>query len=156
MRKFRRIGLAVSVVALVPSCNAAAAATGLTHSHARAAACHAWRVTGTWGSVQGNGFHVTFHFTQNGTRISGTSVLPASEAAGAGYATGVLTGTVKANHLNVVTHWTSTTTTPAPIGNYYGTISAHRIVGHGRDVSPGASHTPVVWSAGGKASCVKH
>jgi hypothetical protein len=138
---------------------AAAEAGPSIHSRAaaRAAGCVQWNVAGVWTSVQSNGYHVTFHLVQHGIKLSGTSVNPAREAAGLGYTNGTVTGTVKGDHLNLVTHWQKSTLTGVlNIGNYYGTVSARHIDGLGRNLASGVSHATVTWSASGAARCTKH
>ncbi|MGC2175634.1 MAG: hypothetical protein WA614_09245 [Acidimicrobiales bacterium] len=157
MRVKNRISIAIVFAALVPLGATAAQASTVPHSRAtpRVAACAQWNVAGTWASAQSNDYHVTFHIVQHGTKISGTSVNPSGEAASLGYTTGTFTGTVKGDHFNLVTHWTrSTVTGVLNIGNYYGTVSAGRITGLGRNLTVGISHQTVTWLATGRARCV--
>jgi hypothetical protein len=144
---------------VLPAGVAAAKAGPSIHSlaAARAAGCVQWNVAGSWTSMQSNGYHVTFHLKQHGIKLSGTSINPAREAAGLGYTTGTVTGTVKGHHLNLVTHWQKSTLTGVlNIGNYYGTVSAHHVEGLGRNLAVGVSHATVTWSASGAARCTKH
>jgi hypothetical protein len=154
-----RVSVALLVAALAPVGVAAAEAGPSIHSRAatRAAACVQWNVAGVWTSIQSNGYHVTFHLVQHGIKLSGTSLNPPREAAGLGYTTGTVTGTVKGDHFNLVTHWQKSTLTGVRnIGNYYGTVSAHHIDGLGRNLAVGVSHATVTWSASGAARCSKH
>jgi hypothetical protein len=154
-----RVAVLVAFAAAVPS-GALAAGSGrsIHQPTARpAAACSRWNIGGTWASSQANGVHVTFHLKQHGTRLTGTTVNPASEAAQLGYTTGTLRGTITGNHFDVVTDWQkSTVNGVSNIGKYYGTVTAHRIVGYGRNIAAGQSHQALTWAARGTAHCIKH
>jgi len=99
MRATQRIvPVALGAVALLAPTAGGASARTVTG----AAPCTQWNVTGTWSTSQANNFHVTFRFKQIGTKLTGTAILPAGEAASLGYSTGKFTGTVKGKHLSLI------------------------------------------------------
>jgi len=157
MRARLLLGLIVTLAGL--------AAAGIsTASHAVSAAtganCAQLNVTGTWTTIQSNVYHVTWHFTQKGTAITGTAVLPAEDAANGGYTgtVGHVTGSIKGSHLDVTVTWPPHTDGKISHGRYAGTVTegpgsrgGHVTDGQAWDlVNPS---TKASWTGSGAATC---
>ncbi len=99
-------------------------------------ACRQWNVTGTWESGQSNVNRVTYRFVQKHTRLSGVGKLSAADAAGAGFQSGTLSGTVKGTHIRFVVVWQrSSHDGLVHRGLYTGVVSSHHIIGQTRDLT---------------------
>ena len=115
---------------------------------------------GSWTTVQSNVYHVTWHFTQKGTAITGTAILPAQDAAQGNYTgtVGHVTGSIKNSRLDVTVTWPPHTDGKISHGRYVGTVSEASGSGSGRvadgeawDVlNPSAKAT---WTGVGHAQC---
>jgi hypothetical protein len=131
---------------------AATASAQVTNSAAKT--CQHWNVTGRWPSAQSNNFHVTFQLKQVGTKVTGTAIVPPSEAASLGYKTGPINGTVKGSHILLTVHWEkSSITGVSHIGRYPGTITSGHMAGnHASDLAvPGPT---AAWTAHGPTRCI--
>jgi hypothetical protein len=120
------------------------------------AVCKQWSVGGTWATYQTNDYHISFHFIQKGTVVTGVATLPKAEATRFGFVAnaGKFKGTLKGSHLVVRVHWPRTTAGALLVAQYMGTVSKTAIRGSGRDITtPGAPS--VAWTGTGSAKCVR-
>jgi hypothetical protein len=102
-----------------------------------------WQVAGTWNITQNNGYHPTFVITQNGTALTGSGTLTASETTLGGYtgSTGNGTGSVDGNVFTFIVTWPPKTDGKTISGTYSGTITEGRIDGD-------------TWFGAGPSQCV--
>jgi hypothetical protein len=110
--------------------------TGIPRADA-ADPCNQWDVTGTWSTQQGNGYAVTFNFSQSGQNLGGS--------AGYGSVSGGLSGTIQGNQLNVVVGWSN-----GSRGRYVATVSQGSLTGTTSNVATGASTS---WTGSGPTRC---
>ena len=158
MRHPRRVltaGAIVLLATILPFTLTAGASAAST-SRAGAGPCTGWKVTGTWHASQSNLTSLTFKFIQHGVKLTGTSVIPPSEAAALGYRTGSITGTIQGSRINFVTHWERSSIDGVKnIGHYFGTISTNKMAGGANNLARDPD-TQETWSAHGTALCTKH
>jgi hypothetical protein len=125
------------------------------------AGCEQWDVTGTWTTIQSNRYRVTWKFTQSGTTITGTGVLPAADASAGGYTGTVgqlVKGKITGDRLDVVVQWPKRTDGSVIRGEYVGTVKKGGAENRGTvddgqawDVTnPGSRAT---WTGSGAAKC---
>ncbi len=111
-------------------------------------------VTGKWRETQSNfAPGAIFQLRQRGTKLTGTATIAPGAAASLGYSKGTVTGTVKANHIDLVVRWErSTIDGSRNLGHYFGTVTVHRMSGGANNLakSPAVMET---WSARGSAPC---
>ena len=149
-----RLGISV-IVAVVASSwlSVSAADSSVASPSARTAGCSR-NVTGRWRQTQSNfAAGATLQLRQSGTKLTGSATIAPSAAASLGYSKGTLTGTVKANHIDLVVRWDrSTIDGVRNLGHYFGTVTAHRMSGGANNLakSPEVMET---WSARGSAPC---
>ena len=109
-------------------------------------------VAGTWVTSQGNNYHVTFNFGQNGSSVYGSASIPEHERTRAGYTSSVgsVSGSVENDYIDVVVTWSHPN---GPVkGRYYGRVSSTELYGSGYNLANPVA-TSVDWHGTGRASC---
>jgi hypothetical protein len=143
------------IIAVVASSwlGVSAADSSVASPLARTAGCSR-NVTGSWRQTQSNfPAGATFQLRQSGTEVTGSATIAPDAAASLGYSKGKLTGTIKANHIDLVVRWEKSTIDGVRnLGHYFGTVTAHRMGGGANNLarSPEVMET---WSARGSAPC---
>ena len=144
-QRLGRIVTAASLAAVAFTTFAIAAPTPAS------AACQRY-VGGTWATSQGNNYHVTFNFGQNGSSVYGSASIPEHERTRAGYTSSVgsVSGSVENDYIDVVVTWSHPN---GPVkGRYYGRVSSTELYGSGYNLANPVA-TSVDWHGTGRASC---
>ena len=119
----------------------------------RAAGC-SLNVTGKWRQTQSNfPAGATLQLRQHGTKLTGFATIAPGPAASLGYSKGMLTGTIKDDHIDLVVRWEKSTIDGIRnLGHYFGTVTTNRMSGGANNLakSPDVMET---WSARGRARC---